>query len=298
VKMTDLTQEQKQNLPPGQNTSQYSRLRVGVYDDRETSVWIDQERQFAALFPQPSFDYEHYESRGKALGLKHSIERERIAADRLKKFLHEIPSQGTFLEIGASSGEFLTALRKFRPDLNLFAVEPDVKTLTKRLEKSDVSCFSSMEQIHDSLAGGKIDSIGLFHVFEHIREPRNFCLKLANLIVPGGKIIIEVPSLDDPLLSVYKSEKFEEFYFQLQHPFVYSASSLKVTLEACSLTVLALIPYQRYGLENHLAWLSDGQPGGDSTKFGFLGKLEKDYRSAWEQIGKTDTIIAVCAPTI
>ena len=146
------------------------------------------------------------------------------------------------------------------------------------------------------MEGKKFDAIGLFHVFEHIRDPLEFCSELAGLTVPGGKIIVEVPSLDDPLLSVYQSEHYQEFYFQKQHPFVYSASSLQSTLEACSLEVLQLIPYQRYGLENHLAWLSRGQPGGDRERFGFLSELEGDYRLAWEQQGRTDAVIAVCTP--
>lgn len=295
--MTDLTPEQKKYLPPGQNTSQYSRLKVGVYDDRDTSVWLNEKRDFAFLFPQPAIDYEHYKSRRATLGLQRYQQRERIVIDRLGKLLSHIPCAGGFLEVGASSGEFLKELGKLRPGLDLYAVEPDQTTLIDRSEGGDILCFSSLGELASTLEGRKFDAIGLFHVFEHIRDPLGFCSELRDLTRSDGKIIIEVPSLDDPLLSIYQSDDYQEFYFQLQHPFVYSPSALKRTLEACSLEVLNLIQYQRYGLENHLAWLTNGRPGGDFEKFGFLNTLEQEYRSALEQAGKTDTVIAICRPS-
>lgn len=289
--MNVLSEEQKLSLPPSLETDNYFLHQKGIYDDPTVEVWINEQNNFAALFPQQGIDYAHYQSRRVQLGLQAYQKRKHVALSRLAKIIQEIPENGSFLEIGASSGEFLGELRRARSSLNLYAVEPDKNTLTDRSKLDGVTCFSDLEQIPSAL--NQFDVIGLFHVFEHIFCPEKFCSNLEQFLAPEGKIIIEVPSFDDPLRSIYNLKKYEEFYFQKQHPFVYSGASLKRTLEACGLKVVHMIPHQRYGLENHLTWLTSGRPGGDRERFEFLGDIDTSYRRSLEEHCKTDAVIAI-----
>ena len=103
---------------------------------------------------------------------------------------------------------------------------------------------------------------------------------------------IEVPLLLDPLLTLYQSSASKAFYFQQQHPFVYSANSIKSVLEFNSLNVLELRPYQRYGLENHIGWLKNAKPGGYAELADVCVDADVAYKSALEAKRLTDTIFA------
>jgi hypothetical protein len=113
------------------------------------------------------------------------------------------------------------------------------------------------------------------------------------VLAPAGKVLIEVPSLDDPLLSVYRLPAYEAFYFQRQHPFAYTGRSLARVLEHNGLRALETIAYQRYGLENHLAWLRHGKPGGDAALRDLVLPIEDQYRQTLEARGTADTVFAV-----
>ena len=214
-----------------------------------------------------------------------------VIARRLAKIEDLFPTAGTALEIGASDGGFLTKLRDLRPKLAMIAVEPDLETNDARAALSLAGNFKSIAEAIG--AGVKADVVCLFHVFEHIGDPKSFLDEMRRVLAPGGRIIIEVPSLDDPLLSLYGSPAYQEFYFQRQHPFVYSAASLSKVIAANGLVVEEIRPYQRYGLENHLAWLRHGRPGGDSVIAAALASAEPGYRAALEKNGTTDTVFSI-----
>lgn len=125
------------------------------------------------------------------------------------------------------------------------------------------------------------------------KEVTKFLEKIKNLLAPNGRVLIEVPSLDDPLLSIYHSEPYERFYFQKQHPFVYSASSLERTLEREGFSTIQTIPYQRYGLENHISWMVKQKPGGNFLYNKLFAPIDKKYRAILEEYGKTDTVFWV-----
>lgn len=48
-----------------------------------------------------------------------------------------------------------------------------------------------------------------FHVVEHLPDPRGMLCKLATLLAPGGTMVIEVPSGDDALLTLYDCHGFQ-----------------------------------------------------------------------------------------
>ena len=104
-------------------------------------------------------------------------------------------------------------------------------------------------------------------------------------------LIIEVPSLYDPLLSLFNNEAFSKFYFSSQHPYVYSPSSLQRLMEYSGFQTIEVLNFQRYGLENHLNWLSRAKPGGCRQYQRIFGNLDSEYIAALEQHGKTDTVI-------
>ena len=177
-----------------------------------------------------------------------------------------------------------------RPGLSIAAIEPDESTASQRDAIAGLRQFTTLEAAAE--AGLAVDAICLFHVFEHLPDPVSWIAAAKRLLAPGGHLVIEIPSLDDPLLSLYRSTPYREFYFQKQHPFVYSAASLRRVLEHQGFSA-EMIPYQRYGLENHLAWLTAGKPGGSAEFREIFSGSEAAYKAALEGRGCTDTVFAV-----
>ncbi len=289
--MVNLPQHASECLPAPYNSIAFVHRRHGVFDDEEIAVFTDSDGGFAVLHPRPILDYAHYTPRQQKLGLgayKRTLD---VIARRFAKIGNEFPETGIVLEIGAADGGFLAKLRQERPRLRLVAVEPDRETQASRAALALAGDYVDLAAA--AAAGVSADVVCLFHVFEHITEPATFLDAVRRVMAPGGRLIIEVPSLDDPLLSLYRSSAYEAFYFQRQHPYVYSRGSLKRVLEAHGWHVREVRPYQRYGLENHLGWLVHGKPGGDAALASVFTGLDADYRAALEARGATDTVFAI-----
>jgi 2-polyprenyl-3-methyl-5-hydroxy-6-metoxy-1,4-benzoquinol methylase len=142
-------------------------------------------------------------------------------------------------------------------------------------------------------AGGGYDLITAFHVIEHLPDPRAMLTRLASALKPNGRMIVEVPSADDALLTLYDCAAFQRFTYWSQHLFLFNASTLEMLARQAGLRIVAVKHYQRYPLSNHLHWLSQGKPGGHQ-RWAFMDapELASAYANTLAALGKTDTLIA------
>jgi 2-polyprenyl-3-methyl-5-hydroxy-6-metoxy-1,4-benzoquinol methylase len=141
--------------------------------------------------------------------------------------------------------------------------------------------------------GGGYDLVTAFHVIEHIPDPRAMLTRLAGALKPNGRMIVEVPSADDALLTLYDCDAFQRFTYWSQHLFLFNASTLEMLAHQAGLRIVAIQHYQRYPLSNHLHWLSQGKPGGHQ-RWAFMDtpELASAYANTLAALGKTDTLIA------
>ena len=142
-------------------------------------------------------------------------------------------------------------------------------------------------------AGDGYDLVTAFHVVEHLADPVALLRQLASRLRAGGRLIVEVPSSDDALLTLYDSPAFQSFTYWSQHLYLFNAHTLALLAARAGLRVLAVEQYQRYPLSNHLHWLSQGRPGGHQ-RWAFLDspQLQSAYCEALAAIGRCDTLIA------
>ncbi|MCC7250940.1 class I SAM-dependent methyltransferase [Hyphomicrobium sp.] len=286
-----MTHPNAQSVPVPLADDVFAQLRSGISDAPDVGVFVNEDRSFAYLDPQPSVEYSSYAPRHATLGLSKYKSTLAVIARRYEKIRHVMPEKGAVLEIGAAEGGFLRRAHEDRPDVRYFAVEPDEKTAAQREE---LPWLTSYWDLGAAVAAGiKADLVCLFHVFEHIKAPAEFLASVRQVLAPRGRILIEVPSLDDPLLTIYGLPAYEAFYFQRQHPFVYTGRSLARVLAANGFTVQEVLPYQRYGLENHLGWLKNGKPGGDSAFAEAFAGIDGSYRATLESRGTADTVFVV-----
>ncbi len=142
-------------------------------------------------------------------------------------------------------------------------------------------------------AGSDFDLITAFHVVEHLPDPRATLKTLAQLLARRGRLVVEVPSCTDALLTLYESDAFQRFTYWSQHLFLFNAETLGRLALQSGLRVVSVQQFQRYTLSNHLYWLSRNAPGGHK-QWAFLDTpaLKQAYADSLAAIGKCDTLIA------
>ena len=190
----------------------------------------------------------------------------------------------SILEVGSSTGGFLELLK----DKECYGVEvsDDNREHSRQFAKE---VYSNILKIPGDK---RFDIICMFHVFEHIKNPFKFIERCKSYLVKGGIFLIEVPHIEDPLISLYDCKAYKDFYFQPIHPFVYSVNSLNYIFRRSGLKPKGVIYYQRYGLDNHLTCLSKGRSGGDKL-FRSLFESNLEYKKIFQKIKKTDTIFYI-----
>jgi SAM-dependent methyltransferase len=282
-----------ENLPAPFNEEHFRCLREDIYDCSETRVYINEAEDFAFLFPRPEVKYVEYRPRVEALDLTTYKKALPVVERRYEKVASHLEGVRSLLEVGAANGALLAYVRSHHPEMKLASIEVDENTRAGRDAISDLAQYTSFDQ--PEAEGRRFDAICMFHVLEHIFEPTELLERCRGCLEPGGRLIIEVPSLDDPIRSLYHSEPYEQFYFQRQHPYVYSARSLSRLITRLGLSLDALIHHQRYGLENHLQWLSAGTPGGNETFRQVFGTDAGSYTECIERSERTDAVIAIAS---
>jgi SAM-dependent methyltransferase len=191
------------------------------------------------------------------------------------------------LDFGCGSGEMLEILS---PKFEVYGLEPD-KEARVHAEKFGRVFKSSKEALKSRQ---KFDIITLFHVIEHFYNPIDELRDIYELLNPGGVLVIETPNANDALLTTYANSSFQEFTYWSHHPMVHSDISLKFLMEKIGLEIYESKGCQRYGLANHLYWLTVGKPGGHNHWPNlFSEETNKQYEEDLINQGTRDTLWTV-----
>ena len=193
----------------------------------------------------------------------------------------------TLMDFGCGAGGFLNKARHVAEDV--FGIESENKT--REYWSNVINIYPDFVSLRQDKT--RFDIITAFHVLEHLHDPRAMLKNLASLLVEGGRIVVEVPSSEDILLTLYDSEPFQRFTYWSQHLFLFNPDSLRRLCEQAGLRIVTIQQFQRYPLSNHLHWLSKGRSGGHSS-WAFLDtpELTRAYSNALAAIGKCDSLIA------
>lgn len=194
--------------------------------------------------------------------------------------------QDAILEIGSSTGYFLDDLRGYVGTVT--GVEPNTE-YARYAQSRGIETQPSLE----ALRGRSFDCIFLLHVLEHLRAPVGYLTSLKSFLRTDGRVVIEVPNVDDVLVSTYNIPQFGPFYWQKAH---YHCFSNRTLLDVCRRAgyQAEVFPVQRYDLSNHLVWMMEGRPGGAGHfRAIFSPELEAAYAEALKRHWLCDTVLAV-----
>lgn len=207
----------------------------------------------------------------------------------ISRFLPE--AGGRVLEVGCSSGFMLYPLKEL--GYRCCGLEPSASS-SEYVRSRGIPCFRSLEELEASPEGKDgFDLIMHFFVIDYQNDPLAFLERQVALLGPKGKIVFEVPSVEDALITVYDIPAYERFLWSVEQSYYFTEPSLRYLLEKTG-RAFEIIRDQRYDLSNHLVWARDGKPGGMGAFTSIIGEeIENQYRQALIRAGRSDTLIGV-----
>ncbi|MBU0728810.1 MAG: class I SAM-dependent methyltransferase [Proteobacteria bacterium] len=209
--------------------------------------------------------------------------------ERRFHFLEPHLSGKSLLDFGCGTGGFLLKARKTAREVHGVELE---KRLQSHFLKNRLTVFENIEDLRERQGAGRYDLITLFHVLEHLPDPKSMLQSLGTLLADSGEIIIEVPHADDALLTLYECEPFSHFTYWSCHLFLFTVSTLEMLVRQAGLKPNYIRQVQRYPVSNHLYWLARGKPGGHMV-WNFLDspELQTAYAKQLAEMGKCDTLV-------
>jgi len=122
-------------------------------------------------------------------------------SDSLAEFL---PEKGRLLEIGCAMG---TTLNGFRQNgWQVLGVEPETWTAEIARRKFGLEVISAPFQ-EAGLPKESFDAIILLHVIEHVSDPFKSLCDMADLIRPGGFLVLETPRYDTLTFNILRGRE-------------------------------------------------------------------------------------------
>jgi SAM-dependent methyltransferase len=239
----------------------------------------------------PEMEKEFYEKNYRSNYVKHTAEKQweislPESQARVANFRNLFTKNSRILEIGCASGSFLFEAKDYVKSITGIELTDDFVVYAR---EKGLDVKKSLDEIPDN----SFDLIFMFHVLEHIDDPIAFLKGVEKKLSDGGKLIIEVPNVDDILVSVYKIKSHLDFYWEVAHHYYFSRQSLGTVLERAGYS-FEIFPLQRYDLSNHMNWMLTGKPGGQG-KFNaiFTPALLGEYESCLKEKFLCDTIYAI-----
>jgi 2-polyprenyl-3-methyl-5-hydroxy-6-metoxy-1,4-benzoquinol methylase len=178
---------------------------------------------------------------------KDKLPYQKIRKERIDSYLKQ---DSRVLDVGSGPGYFLEEIRDKVAKVS--AIEKNTNERFFVNENLNINCYKDCSSIK-----GVFDVIVLNQILEHIYDPINFLKELKTVLAENGVFVIEVPSVKNPLVSLYKNNSFTNFWFQEPHLWYFSEKTLKMFLEKAfgASCVKSINTFQESSFINHYNWV-------------------------------------------
>lgn len=235
--------------------------------------------------------YEDSQMHGpKALDIEAWLKKTDWDDNRRFQYLKSKLPNRSLLDFGCGAGGFLLKAKELAAVV--YGVELETH-LSNYYQGCGLTVFQRLSDIPNDISRDGYDIITMFHVLEHIPDPKSILSELSEMLASDGQMILEVPNANDVLLTLYQCEAFSHFTYWGCHLFLYTVKTLEMLFSQINLKVNYIKQIQRYPISNHLYWLANGKPGGHE-RWHFLDspELHCAYEKQLAAIGNCDTILA------
>jgi len=267
---------------------QKNRSIIGIIKKNKTKVLLDKKSGLIYIekYLHKLKDYQFNRNYSQQDILKYKKLLLKDDKRRFRQFKDTLKNR-KILDFGCEYGGFLENINNSKKLYGFEINHSCIKFLKKNLKKINLVKNLDKNKI-------KFDIITMFHVLEHMPFQVGILKQLRSNLEKNGKIIIEVPSGSDFLLSLKELTSFKDFTFWNEHLILYTKETLIKILKLSGFKNIKLINFQRYDLNNHLGWFLTGKPNGHEIfKNIYDTKLKKAYIDYLYRTNQTDTLIAI-----
>lgn len=150
------------------------------------------------------------------------------------------PANADLMEIGCGHGEvLLEALRRgFR--VSGIEISADAAAIANRCLGEPVVVVGSIETL--PLARDRFGAVLAADVIEHVRDPEDFLLRVREMLIAGGVLLLITPSLDSWTRRLLRRRWME---YKVEHLYYFSALSIRLLLERCGFEEIRISPSRK-----------------------------------------------------
>ncbi len=248
-----------------------------IYRDKESGVIFIKDKYFSenecsdTVFFEPKMDFMR-----------------KVDNDRRVNDLSPFIIGKDIADFGCEHGDFIRSTRNMCKSVLGIELQND---LIIKLNQNGIRCENSLENIDRK----SVDTCFFFHSFEHLEDPIAILNSTKQILRNTGRIVIEVPSASDFLISFLKEKSFIEHTLWSQHLILHTSYSLRRFLEYAGYKNIIVKGCQRYSISNHIKWITQHTPGGHQSELAFLEtqELHNAYSNALIAAGLSDSLIAI-----
>lgn len=204
-----------------------------------------------SLYEGDKYVFGHNVSPDSTLGLKY--DEYSIRYNWLKPHLDK---GKTLLEVGCGDGKFLKMVRDQVSLAEGLELSPPQ---VEKLRSEGFTCYDVM--INEMDPPRQYDIVCMFALLEHVPNVRDFLESLKGYLHRDSQIFLEVPNLNDPLVSGADIQEFRNFYYRPIHLYYFTPASLERLLREAGFEC-TIHTSQQASITNHFHWMHNrcGQP--------------------------------------
>lgn len=167
--------------------------------------------------------------------------------DMLTKSIGENPGRSTILDVGCSSGFFMSIAEERL--IEAYGVEPNVIESKHAKSKGLKVLGKTIDEIESHK---KFDSITLWDVLEHINDPVMLIKRFRSLLKTGGVIFVQVPSSQSLAARIMREHC--NMYDGIEHITLFSAKSLEHAFSKAGFDLVTMqsVISESYAVRNYL----------------------------------------------
>jgi hypothetical protein len=175
---------------------------------------------------------------------------------RVKALQPYLKPEDSLLEVGSGPGYFLTAVKPHVRTARGLEFNQKEAEYARQVRELDIRSVPLSK-----LRGERYEHACLFQVLEHQPDPVDFLKEIKEVCSETRSLIhIEVPTLHNPLVSLYRIPAFRDFWFQKPHLYYFTEKGLERVCKEAGLTIVSLFRDQETSLFNHYHWMLNGTP--------------------------------------
>lgn len=210
-----------------------------------------------------------------------------IMLDRKFKIVQKYSQSKKLLDYGAGTGYFPGYVKSKLHNVKAIEIDADARKYAK--DKFDIEIYEPHALIDGTFQKSEFDVISLWHVLEHLYNPKKYIQQFHDLLQTNGHLIIAVPNYTST-----DGEYYQEAwagYDVPRHLWHFSPSTIKqlVEYEGYILVEKQKMPFDSF----YVSLLSEKYKNGKSSLVGGFKRGYTSYLKALKNVDKCSSIIYV-----